>query len=118
MAHRPEAVRPVEAYGNLRLDPPGGRSLELVADGECLRMEVASWRDLRELMPRSFRGRRRSLGLLANVASAHGLTFSIESRGKPVLRLGHNIVPSLLSRLFGLAPAHVSLSAVGLLLRR
>jgi len=118
MAFRPEAVRPVEAHGNVRLDTPGGRSLELVADGECLRLEVAGWQDVREFMPRSFRGRRRSLGLLANLASAHGLTFSIESAGKPVLQLGHNIVPSLLSRLFGLAPAYVPLSAFGLLLRR
>lgn len=118
MAYRPEALRPVEAHGNLRLDTPGGRSLELVAHGECLTLEVAGWQDVRELMPRSFRGRRRTLGLLAKLVSAHGLTFSIESRGKPVLQFGHNIVPSLLSRLFGLAPAYVPLSAFALLLRR
>lgn len=118
MAYRPEALRPVEAHGNLRLDTPGGRSLELVAHGECLTLEVSGWQDVRELMPRSFRARRRTLGLLVKLVSAHGLTFSIESRGKPVLQFGHNIVPSLLSRLFGLAPAYVPLSAFALLLRR
>jgi hypothetical protein len=118
MAPRPEALRPVEAFGNVRLDMPGGRTLELVAAGECLTMEVAGWQDVRELMPRSFRSRRRSLALLATLVSAHGLTFSIESSGKPVFQIGHNVVPGLLSRLLGLAPAYVPLAAFGLLLRR
>ena len=102
----------------LRLDTPGGRSLELVADGESLRMEVPGWRDARELMPRSFRGRRQSLRLLAKLFATHGLTLSLESAGKPVLRLGHDAAPILVSRLLGLAPAYSPLSAFGLLFWR
>ncbi len=117
MASRPEASRPVEVQGSLHLDTPGGRSLELVADGNSLRMEVSRWRDVRDLVPRSFRGRRQSLRLLAKVFATHGLTFSLESAGKPVFRLGHDATPGLLSRLLGLAPAYIPLSAVRLLLR-
>ena len=118
MASRPELFRPVEAHGTLRLDTPGGRSLELAAHGEQLRMEIPGWREARELMPRSFRGRRRSLHLLASLFATHGLTLSIDSAGKTILQLGHGVAPGLLSRLLGLAPARVSLSALGLLLRR
>jgi len=118
MASRPEAPRPVEVQGSLHLDTPCGGSLELVADGESLRMEVAGWREVRDLVPRSFRGRRHSLRSLANVFETHGLTFSLESAGKPVFRLGYDATPSLLARLLGLSPAYIPLSAVGLLLRR
>lgn len=102
----------------LRLDTPGGRSLALIVDGESLRMEVPGWRDARELMPRSLRGRRQSLRLLAKLFATHGLTLSLESAGKPVLRLGHDAAPNLVSRLLGLAPAYIPLSAFGLLFRR
>ena len=118
MASRPDAVRPVEAHGTLRLDTPGGASLALEAHGGQLRMDVPGWREARELMPQSFRHRRRSLRLLASLLASHGLTLSIESAGKPVVQLGHNVVPTVLARLLGLTPAHVSLSAFGLLLRR
>ena len=102
----------------LRLDTPGGRALELVADGENLRMKVTGWSDVHAIMPPSFGSRRRSLRLMAKLFAEHGLTFSIESGGKPVFRLGHTVVPGLLSRLLGLAPAHVPFSALGLLFRR
>ena len=118
MASRPEAFLPVEAQGMLRLDTPGGRSLDLVAKGDSLSMGVSGWREVRELMSRSFQRRRRSLRLLAKVFDVHGLTFTLESSGRPVLRLGHNVPPGLLSRLLGLAPAHLSLAAFGLLIRR
>ncbi|HSM29800.1 MAG TPA: hypothetical protein VK854_03800 [Woeseiaceae bacterium] len=118
MASRPDAFRPVEAHGTLRLDTPGGASLALEAHGGQLRMDVAGWREARELMPKSVRHRGRSLRLVANLLATHGLTLSIESAGKTVVQLGHNVVPTLLGRLLGLAPAHVSLTAFGLLLRR
>ena len=118
MASRPDAFRPVEAHGTLRLDTPGGASLELEAHGGQLRMDLPGWREARELMPQSFRHRRRSLRLLAALLASHGLTLSIESAGKTFFRLGHNVVPTFLGRLLGLAPAHVSLSAFGLLFRR
>lgn len=102
----------------LRLDTPAGRSLELVAEGDSLRMEVPGWHAARELMPRSLRRRRRSLRLLAKLFDVHGLTLTLMTSGKPILRLGHDVSPSLLSRLLGLAPARISLTALGLLLRR
>ena len=44
MASRPEGFRPVEAQGTLSLDTPGGRSVNLVAEGEDLRLEFEGWR--------------------------------------------------------------------------
>jgi len=118
MAPRPEDVRPVDAHGTVRVDTPAGRPLDLVADGENIRLELPGWRAARELMPRSFRGRRRSLHVLAKLFSAHGLTLSLESGGRPVLSLGHNVSPSWLARLLGLAPANIPVSAIGVLFRR
>ena len=118
MAPRPEDVRPVDAHGTVRLETPAGRSLDLLADGENIRLELPGWRTVRELMPRSFRGRRRALHLLANLFATHGLTFSLESGGKLILRFGHNVPPSWLARLLGLAPAYVPVSAIGALLRQ
>jgi hypothetical protein len=118
MASRPEAVRPVDAHGTVRLDTPGGRTLNLVADGENLRLELSGWRAARELMPRSFRGRRRSLQGLADLFATHGLTFNLESGGKPLLRLGHGAQANWFARLLGLAPAQVPVSAIGFLFKR
>ena len=118
MAPRPEDVRPVDTHGTVRLETPAGRSLDLLADGENIRLELPGWRTVRELMPRSFRGRRRALHLLANLFATHGLTFSLESGGKPILRFGHNVPPSWLARLLGLAPAYVPVSAIGALVRQ
>ena len=118
MAPRPEDVRPVDAHGTVRVDTPAGRSLEAVADGDNIRLELPGWRTAREFMPRSFRGRRRALHLFANLFATHGLTFTLESGGKPMLRLGHDVPPSWLARLLGLAPAYVPVSAIGVLFRR
>ena len=118
MAPRPEVFRPVDAEGTLRLDTPSGRSLKLVADGTNLRLDVPRWADARVMLPRSFRGRRQSIRSIANMFATHGLTLSLESAGKPVLRIGHNTAPSWLARLLGLAPAYIPVSALRLLFRR
>jgi hypothetical protein len=118
MASRPDGYRPVEALGTLRLDTPSGRSLNLVANGEGLRLEVPDLQEARAIMPRSFRGRRRALRFLAELFSTHGLIFSLESGGTPVFRFGHGVAPSWLARLLGLAPANIPFSAIGLLFRR
>lgn len=118
MASRPEDFRPVDAHGTVRVDTPAGRPLDLVADGGNLRLALPDWGAARELMPRSFRGRRRALQVLATLLAGHGLTFSLESGGKPVLRLGYNTSPSWLARLLGLAPADIPVSAIGVLFRR
>ena len=116
MARRPE--RPVDAEGTLRFDTPSGGSINLVADGESLRVEMPSWGDARTLWPRSFGARKRAMHSVANVFAAHGLTLSVESAGKSVLRLGHNTSPSLLARVLGLAPAYIPFSAIRVLFRR
>ena len=118
MASRPEGYRPVEAHGALRLDTPGGRSLALVASGVELRLDLPDLQEVRAIMPRSFRGRRRALRFFAKLFATHGLKFSLESRGRPILRFGHSVAPSWLARLLGLAPAYVPLAAIGLLFRR
>ena len=118
MASRPEGFRPVEAQGTLSFDTPGGRSVNLVAEGENLRLELDGWRDVREFMPRSFRSGRQSLRTLADVFAMHGLTLSLESAGRPILRLGHNASATWLARLLGLAPAYIPVSAFALIFKR
>lgn len=116
MASRPE--RPVAAEGTLRFDTPSGRSINMVADGESLRVEMPSLGDARTLWPRSYSDRKRAMHSIANVFAMHGLTISVESAGKSVLRLGHNASPSLLARVLGLAPAYIPFSAIRVLFRR
>lgn len=118
MASRPDGYRPVEALGTLSLDSPSGRSLNLVANGDELRLEVPDLQEARAIMPRSFRCRRRALRFLAELFSTHGLIFTLESGGTPVFRFGHGVAPNWLARLLGLAPAHIRVSAAGLLFRR
>lgn len=118
MAPGPEVFRPVDVEGELRLGTPSGDSLNLVADGETLRVDLPSWTDTHTVLPRSFRGRRHSLRFVADVLTAYGVTLSVELAGRPVLRLGYGTVPSLLARLLGLAPAYIPFSAVRVLFRR
>lgn len=118
MTLKPDLLRPVEAQGSLRLDTPGGRSLNLVADGDKLRLDLPGWREAREIAPRSFRSRRRTLSLLAGLLSTHGLTLSVESAGKPILLLGSGVAPSWFARITGLAPANVPFSAIRILFGR
>jgi len=118
MAHRPELFRPVGAEGSLRLDTPSGQSLNLVADGQELRLDMPRWADARAALPRSFRARRRTIRFVARTLATHGLTLSLESAGNPVMRLGHNTSPSWLARLLGLGLAHIPVSALRLLFRR
>mgnify|MGYP000340834861 CR=1 FL=1 len=117
MAPRPDDVQPVEARGLLRLDTPEGHSLNLVADGDTLRLDLPGWREARAVAPGSFRGRKNALNLLAKGLTAHGLRLSVESAGKPVLLLGYETAPSWLARLLGLAPACIPMSAVRMLFR-
>lgn len=118
MASRPEGYRPVAAHGTLRLDTPSGRSLDLVANGVELRLALPDLQEARAIMPRSLRARRRALRFFASMLATHGLAFSLEARGKPLLRVGHRVTPSWLARVLGLAPAYIPLSAIGLLFRR
>ena len=117
MASRPEARRPIDAQGMLRIDTPDGRSLSLAAGGETLRLEAPGRPELWALL-RSPLGRRECLRVLANMFATHGLTLSLESRGKPILRLGHNVAPSWLARILGFSPAYIPVSAIGVLVRR
>ena len=118
MASRPEACLPVEVRGALRLDAPTGRSLELMADSNTLRLDLPGWPEARAMIPRSFGTRARTVRQLATVLTSYGLTLSLESAGKPVFRLGCNVRPSWLARLAGLAPARIPLSAIRMLFRR
>ena len=116
MASRPEAYRPVDVRGALQLDTPDGRVLNLTANGEHIRLTLSGWRDARALF-RALPHRRRNLRRLANLFKAHGLTFSLESSGRPVFMLGSNTAPNWLARLLGFAPANIPFSAFSLLLR-
>jgi hypothetical protein len=115
MASRPEHFRPVDAHGTLRIDTPSGRSLNLVAEGETLRLELPGWADTRGVLPRSLRGRIQAARFVANLLSVHGLTLSLESAGRAVVRLGHNTRASWLARLLRLGPTSVSVPALRLL---
>jgi len=117
MASRPELLRPVDTEGALCFVTPSGESLELVADGASLRLDVPRSLNVRALLPRSFRNSRTTLRFAANALATHGLTFTAETAGKCVLRMGYNSTPSWLARLLGL-PAHIPFSALRLLFRR
>ena len=113
---RPDIHLPVDARGELRLDAPTGRRLDIVADGDTVRVAIPGLREIVSLAPRT--GRRRSVRFLANALASCDLTLSMESAGKPVFQLGRNARPNWLARLLGLAPARIPLSAVVLLFRR
>lgn len=115
---RPDVSLPVEAQGTLRLDAPTGRSLELVADGTILRLDLPGWAELRTMIPRSFGARARAIRSLANLLDAFCLELSLEYAGKPFFGLGHNADSNWLARVLGLAPAHISLSAIRLFVKR
>lgn len=109
---------PVEAQGSLRLDAPTGRTLEVVADGDNLRLDVPTWSDLRAMMPRSLRARGRAVRMTADVLRTYGLTLSLETAGKPFFQIGHNVKAGWLAGLIGLAPARISLRALLLRFKR
>ena len=115
MASKPESTRPVEAHGSLRLDTPGGRSLNLVADGDTLRLELPGWGDSLSLLPRSMRGRARAVRFLSDQLATHELALSLETDGQSVVRLGHDTTPSWLARLLGLGATNLRLSALRML---
>jgi hypothetical protein len=106
---------PIEAHGHVRLESPGGRSLNVVADGSTLHLELSGRSDLRSLMPRSLSASRRAVRHANRVLTALGLMVSLESGGRPVFQLGADVRPSLLARLIGLAPARIPFSAIRLL---
>jgi hypothetical protein len=117
MAPRPEPLRPLDAHGSLRIDTPSGRSLNLVAQGEMLRLELPGWGDARRVFPVSLRGRIRAVRSIAGLLSAHGLTLSLESAGHLVARLGHNTSANWLARLLGLGPVNLPVSNIRRLFR-
>ena len=117
MASRPEATRPVDAHGSLRVDTPAGQSLDLVADGETLRLELPGWSDVLTVLPNSFRGRTGAARAFADLLAIHGLTLILEAGGRPVVRLGHNVRPSWLARLLGIGANDLRFSNLRLLIR-
>lgn len=117
MASRPENIRLIDAHGTLRLDTPSGRSLDLVADGDTVRLELPGWSDARSVLPGSIRARARSVRILADLLAMHGLTLILETAGQPALRLGHNTPPSWLARLLGLGATDLPVSTIRLLFR-
>jgi hypothetical protein len=112
MAPRPDTFRPVDAYGTVRIDAPGGRAFDLVADGENLRLTLPDIQSAGDISPPSFRARRRTLRSLASALATHGLTLRLEADGKPLLWLGLNASPSWLARLFRLGPVYVPFSTI------
>ena len=118
MAPRPELAMPVEARGMLRLDPPVGRPLELIAEGGRLRVELPSFREARRAFPPTVGVRGRALRSVGSVLSAYGLTVSLESAGRPVLQLGCDAPPNWLAYLLGLAPCRVPFSSIRWILGR
>ncbi len=114
----PDAALPVDAQGILRIDAPTGRSLELVASGDTLRLELPGWPEARAMLPRSVGARGRAVGRLSELLSGLDLMLILESAGKPVMQLGAGVRPSWLARLLGLAPARIPLAAVALFFSR
>ena len=108
---------PVEAQGHLRLDGPGGGTLDLVAEGETLQLDVEGFRDIRSIIPRSARLRGQYVRALGKVLNTYGLTLAVVSAGKSVFEIGRTARPNLIARLLGLAPARIPFSAIRFLFR-
>ena len=109
---------PLESLGHLRLEAPSGRTLDLVAEGSVLRLDVPGWPELRAFMPQKGTTRSQVLRRVARLLSASGLTLRLESRGRPFVTLGSGVRPNWLSRLLGITPARTSFFAFALLFRR
>jgi hypothetical protein len=109
---------PLEARGTMRLDPPVGRSLAMVAEGSRLRIALPSFRETRALFPYTAGLRGRALRVLDTGLAAHGLTLSFEAAGRPVVLLGHNAPPNWLARLMGLGSARVFFPSLSWLMGR
>ncbi len=118
MAFRPESTLRVDALGAVRLDPPVGRPLHLVADGSRLRVELPSFPEAMRVFRHFPKGRGRALRTAGSALSTYGLTVSLESAGSPVLQLGYDAEPNWLAQLLGLAPARVPLSSLRWILGR
>jgi hypothetical protein len=113
-AYRIELSLPVEARGLLRLDPPAGRPLELLAQGATLVLRVPGREELRELVaPLGGAGRWRPVVRLAGrTLCGAGLALRLELAGETVLSLGAEIRPSWLARVLRLGPVRTPWTAL------
>ncbi len=114
----PDLSLPVEAQGHLRLDAPSGRTLELVADGDTLTLEVPTWADLNGLSPSALRARLATARNLSAVLSTCALTLKLTTRDRVFLELGANVKPSWFSRLIRIGPVRFRSPLIGLFFRR
>ena len=114
----PDLSLPVEAQGHLRLDAPSGRTLELVADGDALTLEVPTWAELNDLSPSSWRVRLTMLRNLSAVLSTCALTLNLTTRDRVFLELGANVRPGWFARLARLGPVRLKGPVTGFFLRR
>ena len=114
----PDLSLPVEAQGHLRLDAPSGRTLDFLANGDTLTLDVPTRGELDGLSPSSWTARLRATRNLSTVLSAGALTLKLTTRGRVFLELGANVRPNWFARLARLGPVRLKRPFIGLLLRR
>ena len=107
-----EALLPIEVRGDLRLDGPSGGVVRLSGDGTGLRLDVPRWKDLTGLGPQSLLARRRIIISTARRLTMLGLSLDVAVQGRQLFRLGGNVRSSWLSRLLGLGPVYLPVSAL------
>ena len=114
----PDLHLPVEAQGHLRIDAPTGRTLDLVANGDTLTLDVPTWADLKGLSSSALRARLATVRNLSAVLSTCALTLKFTTRDRVFLELGANVKPSWFSRLTRIGPVRFKRAVFGLFLRR
>lgn len=112
---RPDPFLPVDARGDFRLVAPSGRTLNLVAQGDVLRLDAPAWDDIASATPSSFRSVRRFVRTASTALLSTGLRFELLIDGKPAFAVGTGVKPNLLSRLLGLRASTFSLRRVPVL---
>ncbi len=102
----------------MRLDAPSGRTLDFVADGDALTLDVPTWAELDGLSPTSWTARSSAVQKLSAVLSTCALTLRLTTRGKVFLELGAKVRPNWFARLAGLGPVRLKSPVIGLFFRR
>lgn len=96
----------LELEGSLRLDMGDDDTIEVVAEGSQLTVDV-SFKPKRVRSFINLRGSRELAGRLSEVLYQRGLTLTVTREGKPLLKIGRGARDSVAGRLAGVA--HIQL---------
>ncbi|MEM8738425.1 MAG: hypothetical protein AAGG38_08120 [Planctomycetota bacterium] len=98
--------------GKLTLESEG-HTVELTADGQSLTLSADSMSALRSLAAAPSQTKKtKALRALADTLERQNLDLTINLQGQDVARLGANVKPDTLARLFSLGPVNLESRAI------